>query len=140
MIELSHGEATQSPETPAIQLRGVRVHNLKNIDLDLPLQQLVTVCGVSGSGKTSLAFDTLYAEGQRRYLETLSPAARQFIHQLPKPDADRITRIPPTVALKQNAGRRAATGKTLEPNVGIESGVQNYLRLLFSTVGEVICS
>ncbi|QDT84898.1 excinuclease ABC subunit UvrA [Gimesia chilikensis] len=140
MTELSHGEATQSPETPAIQLRGVRVHNLKNIDLDLPLQQLVTVCGVSGSGKTSLAFDTLYAEGQRRYLETLSPAARQFIHQLPKPDADRITRIPPTVALKQNAGRRAATGKTLEPNVGIESGVQNYLRLLFSTLGEVICS
>ncbi|QDU50035.1 excinuclease ABC subunit UvrA [Gimesia panareensis] len=139
MTEPSPGASFESPDTPAVQLRGVRVHNLKNIQLNLPLHQLVTICGISGSGKTSLAFDTLYAEGQRRYLETLSPAARQFIHQLPKPDADQITGIPPTIALKQNAGRRASTSKSREPTVGIESGIQSYLRLLFTLLGQVLC-
>lgn len=139
MTETSPGELQTAPDTPAIQLRGVRVHNLKNINLDLPLHQIVTLCGVSGSGKTSLAFDTLYAEGQRRYLETLSPAARQFIQQLPKPDADQITQIPPSIALRQNAGRRPSTRKAIEPTVGIDSGIQNYLRLLFTTLGQVIC-
>lgn len=139
MTETSPGASQTDPDSPAIRLRGVRVHNLKQVDLDLPLHQLVTLCGVSGSGKTSLAFDTLYAEGQRRYLETLSPAARQFLHQLPRPDADQITQIPPTIALRQNAGRRVSASKGLETTVGIDSGIQNYLRLLFASLGQVIC-
>ncbi len=83
----------------AIRLRGVRTHNLKGIDLDLPLDRLIAVTGVSGSGKSSLAFDTLYAEGQRRYVETFSPYARQFLEKLDKPDADRIDGIPPAIAV-----------------------------------------
>lgn len=122
-----------------IQVRGVRVHNLKNIDLDIPLNQLIAVCGVSGSGKTSLAFDTLYAEGQRRYLETLSPSARQYLNQLPKPDADQITQIPPAIALRQNTGQRHFTSRGLELTAGTESGIQHYLRLLFTASGQIFC-
>ena len=122
-----------------IQVRGVRVHNLKSIDLDIPLNQLIAVCGVSGSGKTSLAFDTLYAEGQRRYLETLSPSARQYLNQLPKPDADQITQIPPAIALRQNTSQRHFTSRGLESTAGIESGIQHYLRLLFSASGQIFC-
>jgi len=139
MTDYSSGKHQLPPDTSQIRLRGVRVHNLKNVNLDIPLNQIVTLCGISGSGKTSLAFDTIFAEGQRRYLETLSPAARQYINQLPRPDADQITQIPPTIALKQNAGQRSARGKGNESNVGIESGIQNYLRLLYSNLGQVIC-
>src|ERR1700732_845818 len=87
--------------TRTIRLRGVRVHNLKGFDLDLPLDRLVVLTGVSGSGKSSLAFDTLYAEGQRRYIETFSAYPRQFLEKLDKPDADRIDGIPPAIAVSQ---------------------------------------
>lgn len=132
-------ESASAIPSSVIQVRGVRVHNLKNIDLDIPLNQLIAVCGVSGSGKTSLAFDTLYAEGQRRYLETLSPSARQYLNQLPKPDADQITRIPPAIALRQNTSQRHFTSRGLESTAGIESGIQHYLRLLFSASGQIFC-
>ena len=91
-------------QTRSIRLRGVRVHNLKGIDLDLPLDRLVVLTGVSGSGKSSLAFDTLYAEGQRRYIETFSAYTRQFLEKLDKPDADRIDGIPPAIAVGQRGG------------------------------------
>src|SRR6516165_3009229 len=94
----------------SIRLRGVRVHNLKGLDLDLPLDRLAVLTGVSGSGKSSLAFDTLYAEGQRRYIETFSAYTRQFLEKLDKPDADRIDGIPPAIAVAQaqGGGRRSA--------------------------------
>ena len=86
-----------------IELRGVRVHNLKNIDLDIPHRQLIVICGVSGSGKTSLALDTLYAEGQRRYIESFSAYTRQFLDQFEKPAAERIDGIPPAIAVTRSA-------------------------------------
>ncbi len=92
--------------SPHIELRGVRVHNLRNVDLDLPLGKLIVVTGVSGSGKSSLAFDTLYAEGQRRYVESFSTYARRFLERFEKPDADRIGPIPPAIAVRQRAGTR----------------------------------
>ena len=122
-----------------IQLRGVRVHNLKNIDLDIPLNQLTVICGVSGSGKTSLAFDTLYAEGQRRYIETLTTSARQFLNQFPKPDADHNAPIPPAIALKQNARKRHSTSRGIEPTTAIASGIHHYLRLLYTALGHIVC-
>jgi len=122
-----------------IQLRGVRVHNLKNIDLDIPLNQLTVICGVSGSGKTSLAFDTLYAEGQRRYIETLSTSARQFLNQFPKPDADRVTNVSPAIALRQNSRKSSLSGRGIKPTVAIASGIHHYLRLLFTSSGQVVC-
>jgi excinuclease ABC subunit A len=88
--------------TGNIELRGVRVHNLQSIDLDVPLNKLTVITGVSGSGKSSLAFDTLYAEGQRRYIESFSSSARRHLDRLEKPDADSIAHIPPAVALRQN--------------------------------------
>lgn len=133
------GETTSETPLSVIQVRGVRVHNLKNINLDIPLNQLVAVCGVSGSGKTSLAFDTLYAEGQRRYLETLSPSARQYLNQLPKPDADQISQIPPAIALRQNSSQRYFTSRGLESTAGIEAGIQHYLRLLYTASGQITC-
>src|SRR5919202_1227412 len=90
------------------RLRGVRVHNLKGIDLDLPRNRLIVLTGVSGSGKSSLAFDTLYAEGQRRYIETFSAYTRQFLERLDKPDADRIEGIPPAIAVAQRGSRRSS--------------------------------
>jgi excinuclease UvrABC ATPase subunit len=89
------------PRTDAIRIRGARQNNLKNLDLDLPLNTLVVVTGVSGSGKSSLVFDTLYAEGQRRYVETFSPYARQFLDRMDKPQVDRIEGIPPAIAIDQ---------------------------------------
>ncbi|OHB76787.1 MAG: excinuclease ABC subunit A [Planctomycetes bacterium RBG_16_64_10] len=117
-----------------ISLRGVRVHNLQGIDLDLPHDQLVAICGVSGSGKTSLALDTLYAEGQRRYVESLSAYARQFLERLEKPAADRIDGIPPAIAVttrRVSRSRRATVGTTTETS--------DYLRLLLAKIGAVVC-
>ena len=94
-------EADPEPAVPAIQVRGARVHNLKNIDVDLPRDRLVVLTGVSGSGKSSLAFDTIYAEGQRRYLECLSSFGRQFLDEVETPDVDSIDGLPPTVAIEQ---------------------------------------
>ena len=85
-----------------IQIRGARTHNLKDIDLDLPRDKLIVITGLSGSGKSSLAFDTLYAEGQRRYVESLSNYARQFMGQMPKPDVDLVSGLSPSVSISQN--------------------------------------
>lgn len=118
----------------AIELRGVAVNNLRQVDLDLPHRQLIVFCGVSGSGKTSMALDTLYAEGQRRYIESFSAYTRQFLEQLDKPQADRIDGIPPAIAVTQknpSRSNRATVGTTTEVN--------DYLSLLFARVGEVIC-
>ena len=139
MTKQSPSGSSSSKLLSTIQLRGVRVHNLKNIDLDIPLNQLTVVCGVSGSGKTSLAFDTLFAEGQRRYIETLSTSARQFLNQFPKPDADRITNVPPAIALRQNSGKSHSSGRGIDPTVAIASGIHHYLRLLYTSSGEVVC-
>tara|TARA_R110002111_G_scaffold100976_2_gene156403 strand:+ start:10980 stop:13598 length:2619 start_codon:yes stop_codon:yes gene_type:complete len=139
MTKQSPSESINSKLWPVIQLRGVRVHNLKNIDLDIPLHQLTVVCGVSGSGKTSLAFDTLYAEGQRRYIETLSPSARQFLNQFPKPDADHVNHVPPAIALRQNSRKSHLTGKSSEPTAAIAAGIHHYLRLLYTSLGQVVC-
>lgn len=111
----------------AIHLRGVRVHNLKGIDLDLPRNQFIAFCGVSGSGKSSLAFDTLYAEGQRRYLETFSAYTRQFLERLDKPDADRIDGIPPAVAVSQRSKKRSARS-----TVGSVTEIHDVLALLYA--------
>ena len=97
----------KAQQSRTIELRGVRTHNLKGFDLDLPLRSLISVTGVSGAGKSSLAFDTLFAEGQRRYVETFSPYTRQFLAKLDKPDADKIGSIPPAIALGQPHGRHS---------------------------------
>src|SRR5262249_6556504 len=121
-------------DTSAIHLRGVRVHNLKNVDLDLPLRRLSVFTGVSGSGKSSLAFDTLYAEAQRRYLQSFSAYTRQFLERLDKPDADRIDNLPPAIAVAQRApqrGQRATVGSLTE--------IIDYLRLLMARAGVIHC-
>lgn len=117
-----------------IRLRGVRVHNLKGIDLDLPLNRLIVFSGVSGSGKSSLAFDTLYAEGQRRYIETFSAYTRQFLEKLDKPDADRIDGIPPAIAVSQHGTRRSSRS-----TVATVTEIHDDLGLLFARVGQVVC-
>ena len=117
-----------------IELRGVRVHNLKNIDLDLPHRQLIVVCGVSGSGKTSLALDTLYAEGQRRYIESFSAYTRQFLDQFEKPAADRIDGLPPAIAVT-----RAPTSRSSRSTVATATEMADYLRLLFAKIGQIHC-
>ena len=117
-----------------MELRGVRVHNLKGIDVTIPWGQISAISGVSGSGKSSLAFDTLFAEGQRRYLESLSPKATRFLEQMPAPDAEHIDPLPPALALRQNARKfppRRAVGNITE--------ISHYLRLLFSKAGKIIC-
>jgi excinuclease ABC subunit A len=118
----------------AIELRGVAVNNLKHVDLDLPHRELIVFCGVSGSGKTSMALDTLYAEGQRRYIESFSAYTRQFLEQLDKPQADRIDGIPPAIAVTHKNPSRSNRA-----TVGTSTEVNEYLSLLFARVGEVIC-
>ena len=117
-----------------IKVRGARVHNLKNIDLDIPKNKLVVITGVSGSGKSSLAFDTLYAEGQRRYVESLSAYARQFLGVMDKPDVDKIEGISPAISIDQ---RKAA--KNPRSTVGTMTEIYDYLRLLFARVGTPYC-
>ncbi len=123
--------ATTMPrEALAIRLRGVREHNLKNVSLDIPLNEFAVVTGLSGSGKSSLAFDVVFAEGQRRFMECMSAYARQFVEQLPRPDADEIDGIPPTVAIEQRITRGSA-----KSTVATITEVAQYLRLLFSKIG-----
>ncbi len=117
-----------------IKLRGVEVHNLQRVDLDVPHRQLVVICGVSGSGKTSLALDTLYAEGQRRYIESFSAYTRQFLERLDKPAAERIDGIPPSIAVTHQAPSRSSRS-----TIGTATETHEYLRLLFARVGQVIC-
>ncbi len=125
---------TTPTATWAIELRGVRVHNLQGIDLDIPLKQLVVITGVSGSGKSSLAFDTLYAEGQRRYIESFSAYARQFLDRLEKPDADRIDHIPPAIAIRQSS--RSRSGRS---TVATATEIYDFLRLLYAKIGRLVC-
>src|ERR1700745_1188859 len=98
---MSHAAVVRAEEAAGLVIRGARTHNLKNIDLTLPTGKLIIVTGVSGSGKSSLAFDTIYAEGQRRYVESLSAYARQFLERMEKPDVDRIEGIAPALAIRQ---------------------------------------
>ena len=119
----------------SIIARGIRVNNLKNIDVEIPHKKLVVITGVSGSGKSSLAFDTLFAEGQRRYVESFSAYARQFLEKMDKPDVDHIEGIPPAIAIQQKnpvKNRRSTVGTTTEIN--------DYLRLLFARIGKTHCS
>ena len=117
-----------------IELRGVKVHNLRSIDLDIPLGKLTVFCGVSGSGKTSLAFDTLYAEGQRRYIESFSAYARQFLERLEKPAADRIDHLPAAVAVSRDGASRSP-----RTTIGAATEIDDYLRLLFARIGRLFC-
>src|SRR5947199_3383117 len=119
----------------SIVVRGARVHNLKNVDFDIPHNALTVVTGVSGSGKSSLAFDTIYAEGQRRYVESLSAYARQFLERIEKPDADSIDGIAPAVALKQKNSTRNPRS-----TVATATEIYDYLRLLFARVGRTYCA
>ncbi|HEY0461538.1 MAG TPA: excinuclease ABC subunit UvrA [Pyrinomonadaceae bacterium] len=118
----------------SIEVRGARVHNLKNISFRLPLNKLTVVTGVSGSGKSSLAFDTIYAEGQRRYVESLSAYARQFLERMDKPDVDEILGIAPAIAIRQKNSTRNPRS-----TVATQTEIYDYLRLLFARVGQTLC-
>ena len=124
----------QANLTDVIDVQGVRVHNLKNIDLQIRRNQLTVVCGVSGSGKSSLVFDTLFAEGQRRYVETFSPYVRQFMDRIERPDADRIDGIPPAIAIRQNSDVTNSFS-----TVGTRTAVYDSLRNLFAAAGQLVC-
>src|SRR5436305_6362000 len=118
----------------AIEVRGARVNNLKNISFSIPINQMTVVTGVSGSGKSSLAFDTVYAEGQRRYVESLSAYARQFLERMDKPDVDEVRGISPAIAIRQkNATRNPRS------TVSTQTEIYDYLRLLYARVGTTIC-
>ena len=123
-----------APDQPMIRIRGARTHNLKNVNLDLPRGKLVVITGLSGSGKSSLAFDTLYAEGQRRYVESLSAYARQFLQLMEKPDVDLIEGLSPAISIEQKA-----TSHNPRSTVGTVTEIHDYLRLLFARVGTPYC-
>src|SRR5262245_48405341 len=118
----------------SIRIRGARTHNLRNVSLDIPRDRLVVITGLSGSGKSSLAFDTLYAEGQRRYVESLSAYARQFLQLMEKPDVDLIEGLSPAIAIEQKA-----TSHNPRSTVGTVTEIHDYLRLLFARVGDPYC-
>src|SRR5207253_10555298 len=129
----SEATSRTGPRT-TIAVRGARVHNLKNISLEIPRDSLVVVTGLSGSGKSSLAFDTIYAEGQRRYMESLSSYAKRFVAQVTKPDVDFVSGLSPVISIEQ---------KTIVSNprstVGTMTDIASYLNLLFATIGEPHC-
>ncbi len=127
--------ALNPPRAAAIRIRGARQNNLKNLDLDFPLNEMIVVTGVSGSGKSSLVFDTLYAEGQRRYVETFSPYARQFLDRMDKPQVDRIEGIPPAIAIDQNNPVR-----TSRSTVGTMTELNDHFKLLFARAAVLHCS
>ena len=117
-----------------IVIRGAREHNLRDVDLILPRNRLICFTGVSGSGKSSLAFDTLYAEGQRRYVESLSSFARQFLGQMPKPDVDLIAGLSPSISISQKSA-----GQNPRSTVGTITEIYDYLRVLYARVGKGYC-
>src|SRR6266511_1539362 len=117
-----------------IAVRGARQHNLKDIHLEIPRQKLTVITGLSGSGKSSLAFDTIYAEGQRRYIESLSAYARQFLEQMEKPDVDSIEGLSPAISIEQRT-----TSKNPRSTVGTVTEIYDYLRLLYASVGKPHC-
>ena len=118
-------------ESNCITIKGAKVNNLKNIDVNIPRNKLVVITGLSGSGKSSLAFDTLYAEGQRRYVESLSSYARQFLGRMSKPECDFIKGIPPAIAIEQKV-----ISRNPRSTVGTSTEIYEYLRLLFARVGK----
>ena len=117
-----------------IRIKGARAHNLKNIDVVIPRDQLVVMTGLSGSGKSSLAFDTIYAEGQRRYVESLSSYARQFLGQMDKPDVDLIEGLSPAISIDQKT-----TSKNPRSTVATVTEIYDYMRLMYARVGKPIC-
>ncbi|HPW07561.1 MAG TPA: excinuclease ABC subunit UvrA, partial [Burkholderiaceae bacterium] len=136
-MPLPDSEAARLPiplNARQISIRGARTHNLKNIDVDIPRNQLVVITGLSGSGKSSLAFDTLYAEGQRRYVESLSTYARQFLQLMDKPDVDVIEGLSPAISIEQKA-----TSHNPRSTVGTVTEIHDYLRLLFARAGTPYC-
>ena len=118
-------------EDEKIEIFGARVHNLKNVDVTLPRHSLSVITGLSGSGKSSLAFDTLYAEGQRRYIETFSAYARNFLDNLERPDVDKITGLSPVISIEQKT-----TNKNPRSTVGTVTEIYDFLRLLFARAGD----
>src|ERR1700720_697216 len=118
----------------AIEVRGARVNNLKNISFSIPINLMTVVTGVSGSGKSSLAFDTIYAEGQRRYVESLSAYARQFLERMDKPDVDEVRGIAPAIAIRQKNSTRNPRS-----TVGTQTEIHDYLRLLYARIGTTFC-
>jgi excinuclease ABC subunit A len=133
-VELGAAVATRDANAEVIRIRGARVHNLQNVDVDLPRDRLIVITGPSGSGKSSLAFDTLFAEGQRQYIESLSVYARQFLHQMERPDVDLIDGLQPTVSIDQRAG-----SQNPRSTVATVTEIYDYLRLLFARLGEPAC-
>jgi len=133
--ETTNGDGMTDASRDAIRVRGARQNNLKNLDLDIPLNELIVVTGVSGSGKSSLVFDTLYAEGQRRYVETFSPYARQFLDRMDKPQVGSIAGIPPAIAIDQTNPVR-----TSRSTVGTMTELNDHLKLLFARAAELFCS
>src|SRR5215831_11131203 len=125
-----HPDIARVMTSKTISIRGAREHNLKNISLDLPRERLVVITGLSGSGKSSLAFDTIYAEGQRRYVESLAAYARQFLDMMQKPDVDHIEGLSPAISIEQKT-----TSRNPRSTVGTVTEVYDYLRLLFARVG-----
>jgi excinuclease ABC subunit A len=123
-----------SSDSPVIRIRGACQNNLRHLDLDLPTGTFIVITGVSGSGKSSLAFDTLYAEGQRRYVETFSPYARQFLDRMDRPQVDSITGVPAAIAIDQ-----ANPVRTSRSTVGTMTGVNDYLKLLFARAATLYC-
>ena len=129
IIEKNGLPSAISEET--IEVFGARVHNLKNIDISIPKNQLVVITGISGSGKSSLAFDTIYAEGQRRYMESFGAYARQFIGDMERPDVDKITGLSPVISIEQKT-----TNRNPRSTVGTVTEVYDFLRLLYARIGE----
>src|SRR5665647_2281167 len=119
-------------ETEKVCVYGARVHNLKNIDVEIPRDKLVVFTGLSGSGKSSLAFDTIYAEGQRRYVESLSSYARQFLGQMEKPNVDYIEGLSPAISIDQKS-----SGRNPRSTVGTVTEIYDYIRLLYARIGTV---
>ncbi|HKI89345.1 MAG TPA: hypothetical protein VKA38_09975, partial [Draconibacterium sp.] len=125
---------TKNKKSPTeIHIKGARVHNLKNLEVKIPRNKLMVITGLSGSGKSSLAFDTLYAEGQRRYVESLSSYARQFLGRINKPEVDFIKGIPPAIAIEQKVNTRNPRS-----TVGTSTEIYDYLKLLFARIGRTI--